>query len=72
MLPKHQGKLRLKYGMSISLTEAAESGSDSGQGQSSGKGKGKGKGKKRKYPNLTDIKETQDSRARIEAKIFKK
>jgi len=48
------------------LVEEAESDLDTGSG------KGKGKGKKRKYPNLTDIKEECTSRDRLEAKIFKK
>ncbi|KAM9237673.1 UV-stimulated scaffold protein A [Dugong dugon] len=46
---------------------------DLGSSRYGGKGKGKGKGKKRKYPNLTDLKQQADTaRARIGKKVFDK
>ncbi|XP_043368606.1 UV-stimulated scaffold protein A isoform X2 [Dermochelys coriacea] len=52
----------------------AATGVDLGSSRYSGKGKGgKNKGKKRKYPNLTDLKqEANTSRSRLEKKVFKK
>ncbi|WAR22389.1 UVSSA-like protein [Mya arenaria] len=54
------------------IEEASTSNGDNSEGGARGKGKGKGKGKakKRKYPNLTDIQDTETSRSRLEAKIF--
>lgn len=51
----------------------AATGEDLGSSKMYGKGKkaGKGKGKKRKYPNLTDLKQTANtSRSRLEKKVF--
>ncbi|XP_074922742.1 UV-stimulated scaffold protein A isoform X1 [Chelonoidis abingdonii] len=52
----------------------AATGVDLGSSRYSGKGKGgKNKGKKRKYPNLTDLKqEANTSRSRLEKKVFNK
>ncbi|KAM9142636.1 UV-stimulated scaffold protein A isoform 2-T2 [Pangshura tecta] len=52
----------------------ATTGVDLGSSRYSGKGKGgKNKGKKRKYPNLTDLKqEANTSRSRLEKKVFNK
>ncbi|XP_060783442.1 UV-stimulated scaffold protein A isoform X2 [Neoarius graeffei] len=53
----------------------AATGEDLGSSKMYGKGKkaGKGKGKKRKYPNLTDLKQTANtSRSRLEKKVFNK
>ncbi|XP_074807940.1 UV-stimulated scaffold protein A isoform X2 [Natator depressus] len=52
----------------------AATGVDLGSSRYSGKGKGgKTKGKKRKYPNLTDLKqEANTSRSRLEKKVFNK
>lgn len=53
----------------------AATGEDLGSSKTYGKGKktGKGKGKKRKYPNLTDLKQTANtSRSRLEKKVFNK
>ncbi|XP_048705090.2 UV-stimulated scaffold protein A isoform X1 [Caretta caretta] len=52
----------------------AATGVDLGSSRYNGKGKGgKNKGKKRKYPNLTDLKqEANTSRSRLEKKVFNK
>uniref|UniRef100_A0A8C3SHV7 UV-stimulated scaffold protein A n=1 Tax=Chelydra serpentina TaxID=8475 RepID=A0A8C3SHV7_CHESE len=52
----------------------AATGVDLGSSRYSGKGKGrKNKGKKKKYPNLTDLKqEANTSRSRLEKKVFNK
>lgn len=50
----------------------AATGEDLGSSKVFGKGK-KGKGKKKKYPNLTDLKQsTNTSRSRLEKKVFNK
>ncbi|KAL2077111.1 hypothetical protein ACEWY4_026615 [Coilia grayii] len=53
----------------------AATGEDLGSSKTFGKGKkgSKGKGKKKKYPNLTDLKQSANtSRARLEKKVFNK
>lgn len=61
---------RLERETSDSSTDNEGSSSGS-KGKGEGKGKGKKRAKKRKYPNLTDINESNDSsRTRLEAKIF--
>ncbi|RXM34336.1 UV-stimulated scaffold protein A [Acipenser ruthenus] len=52
----------------------AATGVDLGSSKSFGKGKGsKGKGRKKKYPNLTDLKQNSNTaRSRLEKKVFSK
>lgn len=53
----------------------AATGEDLGSSKTFGKGKkgSKGKGKKKKYPNLTDLKQSVNtSRSRLEKKVFNK
>lgn len=53
----------------------AATGEDLGSSKTFGKGKkgSTGKGKKKKYPNLTDLKQSVNtSRSRLEKKIFNK
>ncbi|KAK7138463.1 hypothetical protein R3I94_013935 [Phoxinus phoxinus] len=51
----------------------AATGEDLGSSRTYGKGKKGGKGKRRKYPNLTDLKQNANtSRARLEKKVFNK